>query len=298
MKRVIICSVCTFASVCLAEPTHSQQSEPPTFACQEIRRYDVSAVAPLQGVAVDQKFIYAIGLREIDKHDKDSGLIQFGWNAPRKDPTPVIFNAGRVREGKLYCTRSNYPEFPNLSAVEIWNVSEMRHVDSHSFGIETGWLTWLDWYDGAWWGVFANYTENVGDNPHGCDTRWTSLIRFDDQWRRTGGWVFPRGVIERLQPQSCCGGAWGPNGRLYCTGHDRGEIYELHLPIAGSTLYWSATYTAPITGGGICWDPTDPRVLYGIDREKREVVVFRTPKENVEDAPAEPQNHGESAANQ
>jgi hypothetical protein len=187
-----------------------------------------------------------------------------------------------IREKELYCARSNFPEFPPLSALEIWNTAtaDMSHSGSHSFGITDGWLTWVDWHDDAWWCLFANYSAKVKENPSARGTGWTTLVRFDDQWRRTGGWVFPQELVERFEPQSCGGGTWGPNGRLYCTGAERGEVYELELPTAGSTLFWRATLTAPITGGGIAWDPADDHVFYGIDRDRAEVVVLRTPDQS------------------
>jgi hypothetical protein len=244
-------------------------------ACQELRRYD--APEATQAAAVDYKHFYAIDNRVIAKYDKQSGRVVKRWTAP--DGSPIVhLNSGLVWNGKLYCANSNFPAYPEVSSVEIWDTDLLRHVGNHSFGIYEGSLTWVEWHEGSWWAVFAHYTEKVNDNPAAHDTRWTSLVRFDDKWRRTGGWVFPASVLERFQPHSCSGAGWGPGGRLFCSGHDRGEIYELQLPTAGSILDLRATYTAPITGQGFAFDPSDDRVLCGIDRPKGQVIVVQLPE--------------------
>jgi hypothetical protein len=69
------------------------------------------------------------------------------------------------------------------------------------------------------------------------------------------------------------GGSWGPDGFLYLTGHDRGELYKVQLPTAGSVLELVATIPMNIRGQGIAWDRSDPGVLYGI--------VRATPQETI-----------------
>ena len=54
-------------------------------------------------------------------------------------------------DGKLYAAHSNYPEWPMTSSLEILDAETMEHVGSHSFGIQWGSLTWVDWHDGHWW---------------------------------------------------------------------------------------------------------------------------------------------------
>ncbi len=178
-------------------------------------------------------------------------------------------------DGKLYCAHSNFPHFPEASSVETWDTATLEHVGTHSFGIYEGSLTWIDWHDDAWWAVFAHYTEKVNDDPHAKDASWTALVRFDHDWRRTGGWAFPQEVIARFEPDSCSGGSWGADGMLYCTGHDRGELYALNLPRAGPVLRLVQTIGVPFTGQGFAWDRSEPGVLYGIDRPHQQVIVVR-----------------------
>ncbi|QDU89535.1 hypothetical protein Pla175_29270 [Pirellulimonas nuda] len=237
-----------------------------------LRRYD--APVATQAVAVDPHCFFAIGNRRVAQHARSTGAVLRHWTASESMPLEHL-NSGVVLDGKLYCAHSNFPRYPETSSVEVWDAQTLEHVESHSLGIAAGSLTWIDSHDGAWWGVFAHYTAPVNDDPHARDARWTSLVRFDRRWRRTGGWVFPAEVLGRFEPHSCSGGAWGANGRLYCTGHDRGELYELELPAAGAELVLRRTIAAPLTGQGFAWDPGRPGVLLGIDRPRRQVLELR-----------------------
>ncbi len=275
LRRLTVCIVLILV-VFTGLPVLSRADAPLVmFTCEELRRFD--APEATQAAAVDKNYFYAIGDRTIAMYDKKTGRQMMRWTA-QEDSAIVHLNAGVVLDGKLYCAHSNYPQYPETSSVEVWDTSNLKHVDSHSFGIDTGSLTWLDWHDNAWWACFAHYTEKVNDDPYARDARWTSLVRFDSEWRRTAGWVFPPAVIERFQPDSSSGGGWGPGGRLFCTGHDRGELYEIALPDAGSYLKLRATFSLPITGQGIAWDASEPGVLYGIDRPNRQVVEIRVPE--------------------
>jgi hypothetical protein len=62
------------------------------------------------------------------------------------------------------------------------------------------------------------------------------------------------------------GGSWGPDGKLYLTGHDPAEAYVMELPKGGSILNWVATVPLKNTGQGIAWDRSTPDVLFSIIR--------------------------------
>jgi hypothetical protein len=160
-----------------------------------------------------------------------------------------------------------------VSSIEVWDASTMEHVASHSFGIFGGSATWVDRHDEAWWVAFANY-EGRGGQP-GRGPAWTNVVRFDDEWRVAGGYVFPPDVVARFADRSNSGGAWGPDGRLYITGHDEPEIYVLELPQAGSVFELVETIPVTAEGQGIAWDPADPSTLYTILRSTSQVVVSR-----------------------
>ena len=241
-------------------------------AYEEVRRF--SAPEATQAVAVDANHFYAIANTVIAKYEKKSGKRVKVWKSDEDHPLKHL-NSGLVRDGKLYCAHSNYPNYPEASSVEIWDAESLEHLESHSLGVLDGSLTWVDWRDGAWWVVLAHYNDDKNELR---DHRWTMMLKMDKQWRRMGGWIFPDNVLDQFKPHSCSGGGWSPDGRLLCSGHDRGELYWLEVPKSGSTLRWKATIPCPITGQGVAFDPSEQGVLYGIDRPKRQVVVARLRK--------------------
>jgi len=233
---------------------------------------DFTASDARQGVAVDAAHVYAIDNRVVAKHDKTTGALVSRWEATPEIPL-VHLNSGVVRDGKLYCAHSNYPKQPMVSSVEIWDTETLTHVASHSFGITDGSLTWMDWYEGAWWGCFAHY-----DAPRGLpnrDHRWTRLVRFDEAWRPLDSWAFPDAALERFAPSSASGGAWGPDGLLYVTGHDLYELYALRLPRGGGVLEFVRTLPTINAGQAIAFDRSGSGLFYGIIRSDKRVVACR-----------------------
>lgn len=225
-----------------------------------------------QAVAVDEAHFYVINNSTITKYVKADGREVGTWDGTKVGI--VHLNSGVVIRGKLYCANSNYPEIPMTSSVEIFDVNTMTHVDTHSFGIaQHGSLTWLDQRDGHWFIGFAHYAGK--ESSEGRDVRWTSLVKYDMDWRQVEAWVFPKSLVELFSPKSNSGGAWGNDGMLYCTGHDRAEVYVLKLPKSGYTLEHIRTLPAPIEGQGIAVDRSAPgqTLLYGIQRSKQTVTV-------------------------
>ena len=74
---------------------------------------------------------------------------------------------------------------------------------------------------------------------------------------------------------SLSGGAFGPRGLLYASGHDHPELYELDFPAAGGVLKWIATIPISAEGQAFAWDPVEPGILYNVGRKTREVIVGR-----------------------
>jgi hypothetical protein len=259
--------------VSLAAESARAEQPPPTSgtrALRVIRRFHAEEAR--QGVAADAANIYAIGDQAIGKYDKPSGKRVAVWRGEADGPI-VHLNSGVVVDGKLYCAHSNYPGVPMTSSIEIFDAVRVEHVGSHSFGIFEGSATWVDRRDRHWWVAFAHY-EGRGDEA-GKGPAWTSLVKFDDEWRRVEAFVFPPEVVTRFGNRSNSGGAWGRDGLLYATGHDAPEVYVLRLPDAGSALRLVETLPADIAGQGIAWDPVEPGVLYGIVKESRTIVVLR-----------------------
>jgi hypothetical protein len=247
---------------------------PPTagWRYEEQRRFPAAEAG--QGVAADRDFLYAINNHTIAKYRKEGGERIALWEGGNGGPI-IHMNAGVVFEGKLYCAHSNYPTVPMLSSVEIFDTATLKHVGSHSFGRMDGSFTWLDRRNGKWIACFVHYAKRGGEPGRGPDC--TQLIEFDDQWRRTGGWGFPTDFAEHIGPRgySVSGGAFGPGGFLYATGHDHPELYVLSFPEAGSSLKWIATIPITTEGQAFGWDPGAPEILYTVGRRSREIIVGR-----------------------
>lgn len=221
-----------------------------------------------QAVAVDSSHFYAIASSSIGKYDKLTGKRVDFWEGPVKH-----LDSGVVIDGKLYAAHSNYPEIPMTSSVEIWDTETLEHTGSHSFGIQWGSCTWIDRHHGSWWAVFGHYEEFA--DKIGKDNRWTTLVQFNDHWEPLESWVLPPQVLERFDGKSNSGGSWGPDGLLYLSGHDRGELYATRLPEMGSVLELVETIPIDSEGQGIAWDRSKPGVIYTITRSARQVNVSK-----------------------
>lgn len=237
----------------------------------EVERF--KAEEAKQGVVADARYVYAISNSEIGKYDRRSGRRVGHWKGD-----PALFkhmNSCILKGASIVCAASNYPDVPMASSIEWFDARRMRHVASRSLGPGRGSLTWLDWHAGSWWACFANYNGKGGEP--GRDNRLTTLVRYSTGFAEQGAWLFPGEVLERFAPYSSSGGAWGEDGLLYVTGHDRPEMYALHLPSAGSVLQLVATIAIPGEGQAISWQRGEGRVLWSIKRKTREAVAASVP---------------------
>ena len=261
-----------------AEP-RSVAAEPRELEARLLRTYD--AFDANQGVGVDRSYFYAVDNTSITKHSRETGapLLQFAG----AEGGPLIhMDSGAVHRGLLYAAHSNYNESPMESSVEVFDARTLQHVDSHSFGIDRGSLTWLDRHDGYWWGAFANY-DRVFDGEVYGDTDNTQVVKLNDRFEVVAGYTIPTEILDRFRPMSNSGGSWGPDGRLWITGHDRGEAYVMEPPRAGSELRWIATVSLPgVEGQGIAWDLSGPRpTLWAIKRSTKQVLQFEVPYRDI-----------------
>lgn len=249
----------------LAPPT-------PGWRYEELRRFPAPEAG--QGVVADGEFLYAINNHTIGKYRKTGGERVALWEGDADGPIHHL-NAGIVFEGRLYCAHSNYPGVPNLSSVEIFDTATMKHVGSHSFGRMDGSFTWLDRREGEWIACFVHYGKRGGEPGRGPE--WTQILEFDEQWRRTGGWALPTDFATHIgvRGYSVSGGAIGPRGLLYATGHDHPQLYALAFPEAGSSLKWIASIAITTEGQAFGWDPVEKNILYTIGRRSREIIVGR-----------------------
>ena len=226
-----------------------------------------------QGAASDGTYVYAIDNDRIAKYRIATGERVAEWQGERR-----LFphmNSCTVVGPDLVCAASNYPAVPQTSAVEFFDRSSLRHVRTVSLGFGPGSLTALDRHAGSWWAIFANY-DGKGGEP-GRDHRYTLLVRMDDTFRQEAAWTFPAEVLARFAPFSCSGASWSKDGRLYVTGHDRPELYEIALPEAGSQLELRGVIGIATPGQAIDWDPVRAGRLWAIDRGGQQMVASDVP---------------------
>lgn len=240
-------------------------------AARELRRFP--APEARQGVAVDADHAYAIDNAAIAKYPKAGGARLGQWTG---DPQRFVhMNACAVIEPRLVCAHSNYPALPMASSVEIFDPVALAHLETIPLPDAPGSVTWIDRKDGSWFAGFANY-DGRGGAP-GRDHRATTLVQYDAAWRPVRSWTFPDAVLARFAPYSASGGGFGPDGLLYVTGHDRPELYALAIPAEGTVLELVATLPIAVEGQAIVWDRSEDRVLWGVSRQRREVVAMRIP---------------------
>jgi hypothetical protein len=238
---------------------------------ETVRRYDGNAS---QGAAVGPNDVYSVRNFELIRFDKKTGQEKARWTGD-KARFPHI-NSCALIASDLVCASSNYPGSPHVSTVEFFDPMTLAHRKSVSLGMGTGSITWVDRHDGAWWAMFANYDKNGAEAPR--DHTWTTLVKFDDQWRRLEGWALPKTILDRIAPMSVSGGGFGPDGRLYLSGHDLPELYAVKIPLGGGgVLEHVETIPMEAEGQAIDWDESQPGMLYGITRRSREILAMKIP---------------------
>ena len=235
-----------------------------------LKTFDVAGAK--QAVAVDRQYFYVINNDAVSKYRKETGKLTAEWH----DGQHILkhMNSGVVLNNKLYCAHSNYPDCPMASSIEVFDTRTLQPVETHSFGIQFGSATWIDYYQGSWWVCFAHYTGK--GSCEGKDNSWTQLIQFDTAWHPVAGWIFPGELIARFNGRSNSGGAWGDDGKLYVTGHDAKELYVLSLPERASTLKMERILPMEAEGQGIAFDRSikDKTIIYGIKRAADQVVIM------------------------
>ena len=232
---------------------------------------ELSAPEAIQAAAADREFVYAIASRQIAKYDRASGNgpakhlnSGFLWNGSL---SRTLGASDRREKTVLLCAHSNYPRIPEESEIKILDPDSMRLSTFRDFKDYGGSLTWVVYHGDHWWCNFARYG---GDNAD------TFFVRFDDGWRETGRWTYPKIVIDQLGRYSLSGGIWY-NRELLVTGHDRPQFYRLCLPESGQVLEYIGKQSVPFTGQGFAEDH-GAEGLVGISRAKRRVIFVRALK--------------------
>jgi hypothetical protein len=247
-----------------AEQPTGKPVELQRLAAKTLRVYEAPEAD--QGVAADARAFYAIDNTVIAKYDTATGAAIGKWAGPAGGLIRHM-NSCLVEAGRLWCANSNYSQTPMGSSIEIFDTATLDHADTHSLGMtEEGSLTWFDRYRGGWVAGFAHYDEDGGLKYK--NHAFSSVVTFDAEWRRTGGWLFPPGALDRMAPHAASGGAIGPDGWLYLLGHDRPEMYVVGRPLMGPTLIHLATIELEAEGQAFAWAQDGSRTIFAIDRRK------------------------------
>ena len=245
----------------------------PRLTARTLRVY--AAEEATQGVAAAPRHFFAIDNSTLGKYEIASGRLITRWAGGRTGPLRHM-NSCFAEGPRLWCANSNYPQVPMGSSVEVFDTGSLRHVSTHSLGMrDEGSLTWFDRFQGGWIAGFSHY-DKAGGLPF-KDHRFSSVVTFDQRWRRTGGWLLPPSVLERMAPYAASGGAIGPDGWLYLLGHDRPEMYVVGRPRMGPELVHVATVAVEAEGQAFSWAKGGGRVIFTIDRQKRLVRTIEVP---------------------
>jgi hypothetical protein len=273
---LLICLLiaCAGAAAQSAAPVAAPASptDIPRLTARTLRVY--TAPTAHQGVAADARHFYTVDNSALAKYDVASGRLMAEW----KGPADIIrhMNSCLADRGRLWCANSNYPQTPMASSIETFDTATLEHVESHSLGVlDEGSLTWFDRWNGGWIAGFAHYDKNGGVGYK--DHSFSSVVAFDKEWRRTGGWLFPQSAAGRMAPNAASGGAIGPDGWLYLFGHDRPEMYVVGRPAMGPALIHIATIDLEAEGQAFSWAQDGSRTIFAIDRAKGLVRRIQIP---------------------
>ena len=280
--------VAVLASACVAIASAQSPSSPQAPAAPVVPEYVPPEVVQLkartlrvyqvpeasQGVAAGLHHFFAVDNTVLAKYTIRTGQLIDRWVGARNGLIRHM-NSCLADAGRLWCANSNYPETPMGSSIEVFDTGTMKHVESRSLGLrDEGSLTWFDRYGTGWIAGFSHYDKNggVAFKNH----TFSSVVTFDHQWRRTGGWLLPPSTLERMAPYASSGGAIGPDGWLYLLGHDRPEMYVVGRPPMGPVLSHIATVSLEAEGQAFSWAKSG-RTIFAIDRRQRLVRTIEIP---------------------
>ena len=210
-----------------------------------------------QAAAADERFVYAVANKEIAKIDRATG-VQLALS--KGDASHL--NSAFILGGKIHCAHSNFPLKPEKGDIRVLDPESMKLGIFHTFENPLGSVTWALNRDGNWWCHFAHYAK---------DNAKSVLVRYDGDWKETGRWKYPPGLVKDWGSMSLSGAIW-QGEVLLATGHDKKVIYRLKVEAGSETVTWIDTLPSPCPGQGIAADPKTGG-LVGIDR-KRKAVVF------------------------
>lgn len=239
---------------------------------EELNR--IKAPEARQGVAADADHLYAIDNTTLAQYRKSTGARVSLWTCPPGEPL-LHLNAATVVDGVLYGAHSNYPAVPHRSSIHAWSTAPLQHSSRKDLGETDGSLTWLARHGSQWVACFAHYGNRGGAPNRGPEH--TRIVALDANWNELRTWSVSPQLMRQVgrRGYSLSGGAFGPGGFLYVTGHDEKELYVLQFSSATDTLPWIATVAIPAEGQAFAFDPVQPDLLHLILRRTREIITGR-----------------------
>ena len=168
MFRVIAAASLTALSViaCATDPPADSKSKSQTWVATET----LAAPEANQAAAADENFVYAITNTLVAKYDRLTGKRVAVSTGDAKH-----LNSGFLKQGKLYCAHSNYPQTPEHSELKVLNLETMQLTTFKDFGNFGGSLTWAVLRGDHWWCNFARYgTDNGKSRAAGRTQRQSS----------------------------------------------------------------------------------------------------------------------------
>ena len=239
-----------------------------------LRVYDVPEAH--QGVAADARFFYAVDNTVLAKYEIASGQLVDRWAGPRNGLIRHLNSCLVGRRTPLVRELELLADADGIVGGSVRRcVARSRRAATASgcatkdrsrgpIGTSGGWIAGFAHYDGNGGVAFKDHT-------------FSSVVTFDAEWRRTGGWLFPQSALERMAPDAASGGAIGPDGCLYLLGHDRPEMYVVARPSMGPTLIHIATIDLEAEGQAFSWAHDGTRTVFAIDRRKSLVRTIAIP---------------------
>lgn len=206
-----------------------------------------------QAVAYHADKLYVLGTKKIAVYKTDGTKI-------RETNTKLgHLRSITVYQNKLFLTNS--PELENHIVIFDLDLNYLQTIKTSLPGD----LMWIDNYKGDWYGMIGYY----GEEQH-----QTRLVLLSRNWEIEKTWQLPKLVLKRMYPGTSGGGRFLPNGNLYLTGEEKGDIFLLAFIFDRLELIQIKRY--PITGNGIdIMIYGGEYLLYGIDNVNSQVVAIR-----------------------
>ncbi len=212
-----------------------------------------------QAAAADRDAVYAVSNTAVAAYDRKTGKL-LGTSTGKAEH----LNSAFVKDGKVFCAHSNYPNKPDTSDIRVFDPASKELRVFHDFKNPPGSLVW-NVHDGKnWWCCFAHYKDANAK---------TVLVRYADGFREESRWTFPKAVVDDWDGMSASGGVWDGD-TLLVTHHHWKVLYRLRVPRVGRELELVEALASPFPGQGIAADPLTGG-LVGIDRAAREIVFAK-----------------------